>query len=245
MVVAVQLGRGGSTGFPGKNTYSVLGRPMMSYALMAANNTPEVDKVFVSTDDTEIKRIGRENGAEIIDRPDYLCTSSAKHVDAMLHAYKYVCDKIEDVELIILLQCNAPFIMAHHLSEGIEFLRNHQEYDSAATVSEYSAFTPARARLIKDDGELVNFMPQESIKNANSERDSMGKIYFTDGTFIVRPRCFDKIDEGLLPYPWMGKKFHAVINWGGFDIDYEWQVPQVEAWLKKEGFTETSTPYER
>lgn len=245
MVAAIQLGRGGSTGFPGKNTYAVLGRPMMSYALLAAQNTPEIDEIYVSTDDDEIKKIGREHGAKIIDRPDYLCTASAKHVDAMLHAYNYVSDNESEIEFIVLLQCNAPFILSRHLSEGIGFLREHPEYDSAATVSEYSAFTPARARLIKDDGELVNFMPQEAIQNANSERDSMGKVYFTDGTFIVRPRCFENIKEGLLPYPWMGKKFHAVMNWGGFDIDYEWQIPQVEAWLLKEGFTDNITPYNK
>jgi CMP-N-acetylneuraminic acid synthetase len=35
-VVALMIGRGGSTGFPGKNLYPVLGRPLMAYPLMAA-----------------------------------------------------------------------------------------------------------------------------------------------------------------------------------------------------------------
>jgi hypothetical protein len=137
----------------------------------------------------------------------------------------------------------APFILPKHLSEGIRVLREHPEFDSAATVSEYSAFTPARARLIGKDGQIQNFLSQEMLKGANSERDSQGKIYFTDGTFLVRPKCLEQIELGVLPYPWMGQTSYAIANWGGLDVDAAWQIPQVEYWLKAEGFTETTLPY--
>jgi len=243
MIAALQLGRGGSKGFPGKNTYQVLGRPLMEYALLAAGHTPEIDEIYVSTDSEEIKEIGRKNGAQIIDRPDELCTSTAKHQDAMVHGYRYIKNLGKDVELIVLLQCNAPFILPRHLSEGIRVLRERPEFDSAATVSEYSAFTPARARIIGADGEIRNFMSPEQLADATSERDSQGRIYFTDGTFIVRPRCLERIETGMLPYPWMGKRSYAVPNWGGLDVDAAWQIPQVDYWLRAEGFTEHSLPY--
>ena len=243
MIPALILGRGGSVGFPGKNTHPVLGRPLMEYALLAALHTPEIDEVYVSTDSEEIKEIGRRNGAKIIDRPDYLCTKEAKHQDAMIHGYRYVKEQGKDVELVVLLQCNAPFILPKQLSEGIRALREHPEFDSAATVSEYSAFTPARARLIGADGSIRNFLSQEQLKGANSERDSQGKIYFTDGSFIVRPRCLDEIETGMLPYPWMGRSSYAIPNWGGLDVDVSWQLPQVEIWLRTEGFTEDKLPY--
>lgn len=243
MIAALLLGRGGSTGFPGKNTYPVLGRPLMEYPLLAAKHTPEIDKIFVSTDAEEIKEIGCRHSVQIIDRPDYLCTNEAKHQDAMLHGYKYIKSLGQDIELIVLLQCNAPFILPKQLSKGIQMLRSHPEYDSAATVSEYSVFAPARARLIGTDGLIHNFMSQEQLRGATCERDSQGKIYFTDGTFIVRPHCLEHIENGMLPYPWMGQKSVAIDNWGGLDVDTEWQIPQVEYWLKKEGFTENGCPY--
>lgn len=243
MIAAIELGRGGSVGFPGKNTYPVLGRPLMEYALLAAKHTPEIDKIYVSTDSEEIKEIGRRNGAYIIDRPDYLCTKEAKHQDAMIHGYQYIKKLGKEVELIVLLQCNAPFILPKQLSEGIQILRQHPEFDSAATVSEYSAFTPARARVIGKDRQIQNFLSQEQLKGAGSERDSQGKIYFTDGTFIVRPKCLEEIETGMLPYPWMGQKTYAIDNWGGLDVDADWQLPQVEYWLQKEGFSEDRLPY--
>lgn len=69
MIAALLIGREGSTGFPGKNTYTVLGKALMEYPLMAATKAKLVDKVFVSTDSQKIKDIGMEHGAEIIDRP--------------------------------------------------------------------------------------------------------------------------------------------------------------------------------
>ena len=38
-----------------------------------------------------------------------------------------------------------------------------------------------------------------------------------------------------------GKEDISSETMGGCDIDYEWQIPQVEFWLRKHGFTENST----
>ena len=48
----------------------------------------------------------------------------------------------------------------------------------------------------------------------------------------------------MLPYPWMGQTAYAIKNWGGFDVDVEWQIPQVQHWLMANGFSEKHTPYE-
>ena len=52
---------------------------------------------------------------------------------------------------------------------------------------------------------------------------------------IVRPKCLEKLDQGLLPQKWMGKKIAPIENIAGFDIDYEWQLPQLKYWIKKYG----------
>jgi hypothetical protein len=50
--------------------------------------------------------------------------------------------------------------------------------------------------------------------------------------------------NGFPPFPWLGRKVHPIKQWGGMDIDYHWQVPIVEHWLRQHGFTESSLPYE-
>lgn len=186
MIAALILGRGGSIGFPGKNTYPVLGRPLMEYAILAAQNTPEISEIYVSTDSKEIKEIGRKNDVYIIDRPAYLCTKNAKHQDAMVHGYQYIKALGKEIEQIVLLQCNAPFIMAQQLSEGINILRQHTEFDSAATVSEYSAFTPVRARFVDENRKIQNYMSQEMMKSRGGvARDTFkGKFILQTGLLL-------------------------------------------------------------
>lgn len=244
MIVALQLGRGGSVGFPGKNTCQVLGRPLMEYPLLAAKNSKYIDEVYVSTDSDVIKEIGAKNGAHIIDRPDYLCTKEALHQDAMVHGYNYIKGRLKDeIEMVVLLQCNAPFVLSRHIDEGIEKLRINRSFDSASTVSKYNMYTPVRARRVNEDGLITNVI--DSMAEVNCDKDSSGDVYFTDGLFIVRPNCLENIENGMLPYQWMGQRSYAIMNWGGFDVDFEWQIPQVEYWLIKNGFTEEKTPYDK
>ena len=41
----------------------------------------------------------------------------------------------------------------------------------------------------------------------------------------------------------MGKKIYPIKNWGGLDVDKEWQIPQVKYWLEYHGFTDDNCPY--
>ncbi len=234
MIIALQLGRGGSIGFPGKNTFEVMGHAMMEYPIFAAQKSKYVDDIYVSTDDDRIKDIAKKNGCHIIDRPNYLCTKEALHQDAMVHGYNYLKDQGIDMEFLVLLQCNAPFISAGQIDSGIEMLRRRTEYDSAATVSKYNMFSPARARTIADDGTICNAIDPILFKNGmSSDKDSTGDIYYTDGTFICRPWCFEHMNEGMLPYQWMGRKSLSIMNEYGLDVDAAWQIPQVEHWLRE------------
>ena len=240
MVIAFLIGRKGSKGFPGKNLYPVLGRPLAYYPMKAAKECSGVDNVIISTDDEKCMELARDNGVQIIERPSELCTDEALGEHVYLHAYNYVKEKYakSKIELLVLLMCNAASITAETISKGIKVLRENKAYDSAVTVSKYNMWSPLRARRIGRDGLLEPFVPFEAFGDPNAlncDRDSQGDVWFADmGVSIVRPRCLDNIDNGLLPQKWMGQKIYPLKQWGGLDIDYEWQVPQLEYWIKKQ-----------
>ncbi|OGN90507.1 MAG: cytidylyltransferase [Chloroflexi bacterium RBG_13_48_17] len=253
MVAALLLGREGSVGFPGKNTYPVLGRPMLLYPLLAAKNARFVDEVYFSTDSESYKKMGREQGINIIDRPPELATKQALGEDAYAHGYRVIRDKCKaagkEVELMVLLFCNAATILAETIDQGIEVLRANPEYDSAVSVSVYNMWSPLRARKIGEDGLLHPFVPFETFgdpRTMNCDRDSQGDVYFADmGVSIVRPHCLENLHAGLLPQKWMGQKIYPLKQWGGCDVDFEWQIPSVEYWLKKHGFSDERTRYDK
>ena len=243
MICALLLGREGSTGFPGKNVASVLGRPLMAYPLMAAQAAQTVDRLYVSTDSVRIKEIGAAHGAEFIDRPAELCTPEALGEDAYKHGYEVIRDRLaeegEEVELMVLLFANAPTVTGETIDEGVRVLRENPDFDSAVTVSTYNMWSPLRARKVGDDGLLHPFVPFETFgdpRTLNCDRDSQGEVMFADmGLSIVRPGCLENMADGLLPQKWMGQKIHPLKQWGGLDVDYEWQLPQAEFWLRVHG----------
>jgi hypothetical protein len=243
MIPALLIGREGSVGFPGKNLHPVLGRPLVVYPLHAALDSKSVDRIYISTDSPRIKEIGEEMGAEIIDRPPELCTAGALGEDVFVHGYRTIRGRTgETIELMVLLFANAPSVLPATIDEGIDVLRKNPAYDSAVTVSRYNMWSPLRSRRIGEDGLLHPFVPIETFgdpQTLSCDRDSQGDIWFADmGLSIVRPRCLERLEEGLLPQKWMGQKIYPLKQWGGLDVDYEWQLPQAEYWLRKHGWRE-------
>lgn len=245
MNVALAIGRAGSTGFPGKNVHKIVGRPLMAYPLLAAANSKLVDRIFLSTDSEEMAAIGRQYGAEWLRRPPELATSAALSEDAFRHGYREVAKLVKgELETVTLLFCNGATITPGIIDDGIRALRKDPSLDSAVTVSKYNMWSPLRARQINPEGLLVAFVPLDLFENANCDRDSQGDTYFADcSAFVVRPRCFDYEHRGQPPFRWIGDRVHPLEQWGGLDVDYEWQMPMVEFWLRKHGFTEEATPY--
>ena len=246
MIIAIMIGRKGSSGFPGKNIFSVLGRPLAEYPLIVAKKAPSIEKTYLSTDARDLMEVARKYDAHIIERPDYLCTNEALGEDAYVHAHGVIKDELSKKglvpEIYVLLMANSPTVSATQIEEGVSVLLKNPEIDSAVTVSCYNMWSPLRARRVNEKGLLDPFVPFETFgdpKTLNCDRDSQGDVWFADmGVSIIRARNLDNIDAGLLPQKWMGQNIYPIKNVGGLDIDYEWQVPQAVEWLKRNGTIE-------
>ena len=243
MICALAIGREGSRGFPGKNLVPVLGRPLMAYPLMAARQAPSVQRLYLSTNSERMAEVGASLGARHIPRPSELATPEALGEAVFAHGYRFIRSELktegEPLELLVLLFCNAATVTADLIEEGIRALRERPELDSAVSVSAYNMWSPLRARKAGPDGLLHPFVPLEAIGDPatlNCDRDSQGEVLFADmSVSVVRPRCLERLAEGLLPQRWMGRRIFPLKQWGGLDVDYEWQIPQVEFWLKAHG----------
>ena len=246
MIAAILIGRKGSQGFPGKNTSMIFGRPLFAYPLRAAAAVKEIDSIIVSSDDIAIRdyiasRTEYPYAGKVIrykERPSFLCSDDAQAGEVYQYVYQEL--KFHDTttvgfEFLVLLMCNAPMVTPEIIEEGIAALRKDESLDSAITVSQYNMWNPARARYINAEGNLV---PVVTLHGATCDRNSVGDVWFADfGAVVIRPRCLDKLD-GLGPQPWMGQRIYPLRQWGGFDIDYPWQLPQIEYWLRQHGYTE-------
>lgn len=249
MIAGLVIGKHMSMGCPGKNVRPVLGRPMVEYALMALANSKRIDKLFTSTDSPHIAQIGMTYGAEHIARPESLATPDALTEDALVHAFEEMEKRAgRTIEIIALAFANSPTIPPGMIDKAIGELEKNPELDSAFTVCKYNMWSPLRARKVDADGQIQPYVPPEKLgatEQMSSIRGGEGDCYFVDlAVQVLRRRCFTDMDNGRLPFKWMGHKSLALENDFGFDIDYEWQIPVIEYWLQTHGFTEHTTPFD-
>jgi CMP-N-acetylneuraminic acid synthetase len=242
MIPTLIIGRKGSR-VKDKNVRPILGRPLALYPILAAKNAREVSHVFVSTDCEKIQAIALEQGCTFIERPAFLATNEALAEDAFKHGYDAIVKQAnEPIEFVVLLFANGATITPGIIDDGVKFLRAHPDFDSAVSVSKYNMFSALRARRI-EDGLVKPFVDPKVFGDATCDRDSQGDTYFVDcSVFVLRPHCFD-YSRGEIPFRWIGKTVHPMHQEGGCDIDFEWQFPVVEHFLRRVGFTETKTPY--
>ena len=244
MICALMIGRKGSKGFPNKNIKKVFNKRICEYPIIAAQKSKLVDKIFVSTDCQKIKRYTRKYNVTFLNRPKKFSTDKALGDHVFLDGYKKIkqilAKKNETIELVVLMFANGATLNSTMIKKGIKFLRKNKSYDSAVSTSVYNMWSPLRARRLDKKKHLLQpFVPFKTFgnpKTLNCDRDSQGDVYFADMSVnIVRPRCLENMSEGLLPQKWMGRKIAPISSFAGFDIDYEWQLPQLKYWIKKNG----------
>lgn len=245
MNIALLIGKHKSGGIKGKNYMIILGRPLVEYPLMAAYNSELVDKIYISTDSPIIKEFSRKYGAEIIERPENLARSETPTETVFVHAYNIIKKRHKNIKYIFLMFANSPDILPEYWEKAVSILEKNPDFDSIVSISRYNMFTPLRARKLNKDGSSEPMLNLEQLGIANTfDRDAMGDCYFADfGVQVVRPKCLEDINNGSLPFKWLGKKQGSIVKEFGFDVDAPWQIPVIEYWLKEHGFTKNSTPY--
>ena len=113
-VLAVTLARGGSKSIPKKNIALVAGKPLISYTISEAFKSKSVDQYVVSTDCDEIASVARALGVRnIIHRPKYLATDTAKSSDALLHAVQYMEEHGQYFDIVVELMVTNPLKRSH------------------------------------------------------------------------------------------------------------------------------------
>ena len=244
MILAIMIGRSGSKGFKNKNIKKVFGKYLCEYPLMAAKKIKSIKKIYVSTNCNVIKKVSKKYKVNIIDRPKRLTTDKVLGEKVFQHAYfeakKDLKLSSKDIELVVLLFANAATLTPEMINKGIKILRSHKKYDSAVSTSIYNMWSPIRARkLDKKTGCLKPFVPFKTfgkVDKLNCDRGSQGDVYYADmSVSVVRPYCLENMKNNLLPQKWMGKKIAPIFSIGGFDLDYDWQMPLLKFWLKNYG----------
>lgn len=245
---AIITARGGSTRVPRKNVRLVCGLPVVAWNIIQAKCSPEIDAVYLTTDDDEIARIGDQYGAVVIRRPTYENSISANvpflHALWIIEQLGYHYDNIVPILPTALLKKPSDLDdMVRYFNEN-----NLTELTTACPVKEcyiYKNTKPFQERY----GNVECTIPGEP----STEMGFQGKRVITDSLWnysrmmgcwgiATRDRLFEiwsnknVRDIDLVTAPMDGEtllNLFKVEEWQCYDIDYPEDLIMVELLFDK------------
>jgi N-acylneuraminate cytidylyltransferase len=202
----------------------VLGMPIVSYPIRTACSIRGA-QVAVSTDCPQIAAIARHYGANVIHRPDYLCTDDSDHADVIAHAVSMASES--DDQTVVVLLGNTVMVERDLIEESIGMI--DAGCDSVCSVWQAQDDHPMRALAIKGKY-LVS-----TGGAARCNRQSYPAAYYYDqGVWTFRARCaFER--KGPAPWVWLGQRCRPIVReWlTGRDIHGEMDIEAQEWWLMR------------
>jgi CMP-N,N'-diacetyllegionaminic acid synthase len=120
-VVALIPAKGTSSRIPGKNLRLLGGKPLVVWTIEAALASRLVTRVIVSTESPDVAEVAREEGAEVLARPDELARDPAEAQDVAVHAARWLDTAGEMPDALVMLLPTSPFRTGQHIDEAIRW----------------------------------------------------------------------------------------------------------------------------
>jgi pseudaminic acid cytidylyltransferase len=159
MDIAIIPARGGSKRIPRKNIKVFHGRPVISYAIKAAQESGLFEEVYVSTDDDEIAEIAMSFGAQVPwIRSRNLADDHTGTTKVIQDAVVRLDKTLSELENVCCIYPATPMLKPEYLQEGLRIL-NDGKWDYVVTVSRAVA-APERLFLIGENGGINLKYPQ-------------------------------------------------------------------------------------
>lgn len=185
-ILAIIPARGGSKGIPRKNIKDFCGKPLIAWAIEAAQKSGVVSRLIISTDDAEIAEVGRKYGAETsFVRPADLAEDKSPTLPVIIHAVKYLLEKENyKPDLVMLLEPTSPGRNSRHIKEAVELILKTGADSIVSVVEVPSCYSPFWQFKIQEDGQMEVFTGGP-LNKIISQRQDLPKTYTRNGVIYI------------------------------------------------------------
>ena len=228
MNLAVIPARGGSKRIPRKNIKTFCGRPIIAWSIEAALKSGCFDRVIVSTDDTEIAEVSRQEGADIpFMRPAELSDNHTGTMPVIRHAIEWFSRKDQQPDLVCCLYATAPFVRSIDIQRGLEIL-NESGCDFAVSVTSY-AFPIQRAVRITEQRRIEMFQP-ENFENRSQDLEEAyhdaGQFYWgRANAWLIEKRIFTHDAVPVVLHRYRVQDIDTIEDW----VRAEWMFKALQS----------------
>ncbi len=204
--IAIIPARGGSKGIPNKNLVPFAGRPLLGWSIFHALSSPQIENVFVTSDDGKILNFTESVGASPIRRPAELSGDESSSESALIHAIDQLSS---DPEIVVFLQATSPLRKTDDVENALQTFANTEADSlfSGARLDDFNVWGNKEGRF-----ESLNYDFKSRQTRQNRRIDS----WVEDGSiYIFRPQILRENNNRL------GGKIaiYETETWQSFEID--------------------------
>ncbi len=201
--VAIITARGGSKRIPRKNIKEFMGKPMISYAIKAAQDSQIFSEIMVSTEDEEIADISLKYGAKIpFMRSQQTSNDYATTADVLKEVIEKYQEQGKNFDTICCIYPCVPFLTGEILRRAYEEFY-YKDCDALTPVVRFS-FPIQRAFRINQQGYLEYREPENASKRSQDLEPlyhDVGMFYFMKNYIFQRKEnrtSFFEMDESQI-----------------------------------------------
>ncbi|MEM1330431.1 MAG: acylneuraminate cytidylyltransferase family protein [Planctomycetota bacterium] len=223
---AIILARGGSKGVPRKNVRDVAGRPCIAWTIEHAQRSDRVDRVLVSTDDSEVLAIAKSMCAETHHRSDELAHDTARVDDAAREAAR--CSGLG--EALVILYGNVPVRPADLTDRAVDLL-DRSVCDSVQSYCASGKHHPWWTATLSGDGSVAPW-EGDVLNHGVFRRQDLPPAFVPDGGVIALSRAALNLElEGIEPGPhaFFGRDRRGIETRDGEVIDIDTELDLIVA----------------
>ncbi|MFH2138219.1 MAG: acylneuraminate cytidylyltransferase family protein [Candidatus Omnitrophota bacterium] len=225
-VLGIIPARGNSKRLPGKNIKLLGGKPLIAYSIEAALGSKKISKVIVSTDDTRIRKISEEYGAQVpFLRPKKLAGDSAPMYPVIRHVVDFLEKKGEVFDIIVILQPTSPLRRSIDIDHAVnKLIKTKADSVVSLCLTEHS---PYWMKVIRDGKVYSLFKSRESV-----ERQDLPRVYRLNGALYITRRKILFESSKILGRDVRAFKMSTEMS---IDIDTKFDFALAEMILKNKG----------
>ena len=230
-VLAIIPARGGSKGLPGKNIRLLAGHPLIAYSIKAAQDSPGIGRVVVSTDSEEIADIARQYGAEVpFRRPAALAQDHSLDTEVFVHALNWLRENENYLpDLVVQLRPTSPIRYVADIEACIAKMTARETADSLRIVTP-APNTPYKMwRVPSEDAPMEPLLTLDGVADPyNQPRQALPTVYWQIGALdVIRPRVVlgQNSMSGKVILPYVVSQEQAI------DIDDIFNFQRAEAYI--------------
>ncbi len=195
-VLGLVPARGGSKGVIRKNLRPVNNIPLVAWTIDSAKSSKYIDRLIVSTDDSEIAEVSEKAGAEIpFLRPARFAKDDSTTADVVGHAFETLDEKYD---IIVVLQPTSPLRKSSDIDECIRLCMESSHSSVSVTKS---AKTPNWMYTL-NNGRLSPILPNNEHVSRRQDAPCVyelnGAVYAIKSSEFLKSKQF--VSDRTLAY---------------------------------------------